>query len=104
MGLIVPRQITGMLEVACLPTWSTHPSSRRIRTKWQLVRAIAVSVSADGFPAWFCLDEVIKASEVLKFRVGVEQEGGMIHVGEAEETEFLEIYDEVVDTLYVQEL
>jgi hypothetical protein len=38
--------------------------------------------------------------DILKFCGGVE-EGGMICVGKAEGMEFLEIYDEVVDTLYV---
>jgi hypothetical protein len=90
-----------MLEIARLPT---HSNSC-IQIKWQLVRAVVVvTISVDGFPARFGLDEGVEAGDVFEFGVSVKKEGGVICVGEAEGMEFLEICDEVVDTLRVQEL
>jgi hypothetical protein len=42
-----------MFEVARLPT---HPNSS-IQIKWQLARAVVVTVSVAGFPSRFSLDE-----------------------------------------------
>jgi hypothetical protein len=46
----------------------------------------------------------IEAGDIFKFRVGVEGEGGMIRVGEAEGMEFLEVCDELWICCAIEEL
>lgn len=49
-------------------------------------------------------DEGVEASDVGGFGVAVEEEGGVIRVGESGGVEFLEVGGEVVDSLSVEEL
>ena len=82
--LIFLCQIPGMLEVAQLPT---HLNSH-IQIKQQLVHAVIITISVGGFLVRLDLDEGVEVSDVFKRPREWSSWG----------------YDEVVDTLHVQEL
>jgi hypothetical protein len=79
-----------MLKIACLPT---HPD-RSVQIEREFVRVSGISFRLG-------LDELVKAIHIFELGVGVEEEGGVVGVGDAEGVEFLEVRDEIVYPLRI---
>lgn len=85
---------------------SAHPY-RRVQIKRQfllLPGVVSISSSSKARTSRFGFNETVQTGNILEFGVGVQEEGCMIGISQPRSMEFLQVSDEVVDSLSVEEL